>query len=206
VGAAALSRAKDKEAMSNSEASGREKLIAGGDPPAPHGSPDEAAEHQCALEVTEHIFGPASIEVAAILNKLGGVHGRAGRVAEAHQAYVRALEITEERLGPDHLQLAGLYRSLAELELARDRFVTGEPYARRALEIRERAMGHNQVEVAGDMAVLAVLLAGQGRSSESELLYRGALAVFEATAKLMHEKAAACRAKLANPQGISPDA
>lgn len=192
--------------MSNSEVSGRENPIAGGEPSAPHGSSDEAAEHQCALQVTEHIFGPVSIEVAAILNKLGGVHSRAGRLTEGHQAYVHALEITEETLGPDHLDLAGIYRSLAELELARDRFVTGEPYARRALEIRERAMGPNQVEVAGDMAVLAALLAGQGRSTESELLYRGALAVFEATSKLMHEKAAACRAKLANREEISPDA
>lgn len=109
---------------------------------------------------------------AATLMELGGAYRRAGRMAEAHQAYVRALEMQEESLGPDHVELASVYHSLAELELAWGRFVTGEPYARRALEIRERAAGITEDERAEDIELLAALLAGQGRAAESELLLK----------------------------------
>jgi tetratricopeptide (TPR) repeat protein len=157
--------------MSDSEAAHYLRPTAGSDPV----TRDDTAEHELALQAAQNTTGPASIEAAAILIKLGGAHRRTGRLAEAHRAYVQALEITEEILGPDHAELARIYHSLAELELARGRFLTGEPYARRSLEICQGAAGAlEKADLAGKMEMLAALLAGQGRSAESELLHRSA--------------------------------
>jgi tetratricopeptide (TPR) repeat protein len=166
--------------MSDFEVSDQVKRIAKGQPAATHAS-DEVAEQQRALEAAENTFGCVSIQAAGIFVNLGGVYRSAGRLAEAHKAYVRALEITEEILGPDHAELARIYHCLAELELTRGRFVTGEPYARRSLEICQGTPGVLGADLAKEMKLLAVLLAGQGRSAESELLQRSADAVFGST-------------------------
>lgn len=152
--------------MPDSKPTNHEKATTGGEPVAPDGC-EEIAEHERALEKARNAFGESSIEAAAILVRVGGVHIRAGRFAEAHRAYVRALEIAEERLGPDHVRLASIYYCLAELELARGRFATGEPYARRSVEICERASAAPG-EIADNKRMLEALLAEQGRSAESE--------------------------------------
>ena len=140
--------------------------------PLPAEAPEEAAEHERALDAATHAFGASSVEAAAVLVKLGRIHCRARRFTEAHRAYVRALEIAEEKLGPDHVRLASIFYGLAELELARGRFATGEPYARRSLEICERAAAAPG-EIADHRRILGALLAEQGRSPESESRLRG---------------------------------
>jgi tetratricopeptide (TPR) repeat protein len=152
-------------------------------------TPKSRLKAGCSQDWLPHLEGsamsdfevPQQPKPAAALMELGGAYRRAGRMVEAHQAYVRALEIQEELLGPDHVELAGVYHNLAELELAWGRFTTGEPYARRALEIRQRAAGIAEGERAEDVALLAALLAGQGRTLESELLSRSAHAATEST-------------------------
>jgi tetratricopeptide (TPR) repeat protein len=152
--------------MRNSNLTERAKPITANEPVSAE-TPDEAAEHERALDAAGHASGASSIEAAAVLVKLGKIHCRARRFTEAHRAYVRALEIAEEELGPDHVRLAGIFYGLAELELARGRFATGEPYARRSLEICERAAAAPG-EIADHRLILETLLAEQGRSAESE--------------------------------------
>jgi tetratricopeptide (TPR) repeat protein len=156
--------------MPDSKLTDRAKPTTGGQPAAPEAS-EQAAEHERALESARNAFGASSIEAAAVLVRLGRVHCRAGRFAEAHTAYVGALEIAEEKLGPDHVRLASIYYGLAELELARGRFATGEPYARRSLEICERAAAAPG-EIADSIQILDALLAEQGRPAESESGFR----------------------------------
>jgi hypothetical protein len=119
---------------------------------------------------TDEVTAVGTLKAAAALVGLGADHRSAGRLAEAHRAWVRALEITEEILGPDTLQLARIFCCLAELELARGRFVTGEPYARRSLEICTGAANAPEEQVADSIRLLADLLEAQGRSAEAELI------------------------------------
>jgi tetratricopeptide (TPR) repeat protein len=70
---------------------------------------------------------------------------------------------------------------------ARGRAATAEPYARRALEIRERTLGPDHVDLTGDLTLLATILDRQRRYTESEPLYRRALALLESAGGVIPE-------------------
>ena len=132
-----------------------------------------------AIALGETAFGPASLEVAGLLNDLGIVFKFSGRFADAKPLYLRALEILEDGLGGDAPDVASVYHNLGGLEHARGDYVAAEPYGRRAFLIREKALGSKHVAVASDRAAYASIIDRLGRDVEAEEYFRQALAVYE---------------------------
>jgi tetratricopeptide (TPR) repeat protein len=93
-----------------------------------------------ALGVFEARLGTSSLEVAAVLTRLGGVRHARGAAAEAEQAYRRALAIREQKLDPRHPELALTLNDLALLLVA-PQPAEALVLARRALAIFEHRLG-----------------------------------------------------------------
>jgi tetratricopeptide (TPR) repeat protein len=103
----------------------------------------------------------------------------AGRYDEAADAYARALPVAEAAADENPELLATLLHNLGGLAHSRRRPHEAEPYARRGLELR-RTRCDDPVAVAADAAALASILETQEQWDEAEVLYREALAVYEA--------------------------
>jgi tetratricopeptide (TPR) repeat protein len=113
------------------------------------------AQAQTALELTENIVGPDSLDVAPILDALAADHTELGDHLLAKPLHERALRIREKALGPDHLDVATNLRALAMCHSALNDDVSALPLFQRALGIREATLGPDHMDVATSLCDLA---------------------------------------------------
>jgi tetratricopeptide (TPR) repeat protein len=112
---------------------------------------------------------------------------RAGREAQERGDYAGAerllrLALSEvERLDKEGPGTADVLVDLANLLVELPRFAEAEALAKRALKINESAFGPNGIPVRWNLESLGTVYQKQGRYTESEPLYRRALAIVEAS-------------------------
>jgi CHAT domain-containing protein/Flp pilus assembly protein TadD len=137
---------------------------------------------QQVLAIREKVLGPDHLDVATVLNGLGGLYEDVGRFAEAEPLYKRSLVIREKALGPDHpdhFLVARSLNSLANLYERQGRYAEAEPLNQRALAIFEKTLGPDNFEVESSLNNLAVLYSDQGRYAEAEPIFKRSLAMRE---------------------------
>jgi Flp pilus assembly protein TadD len=111
----------------------------------------------------ESIAAPDSIERAEILNTLGMVYRRRGRLEKAEPLYRESVALFERTAGPESPETAAAWNNLARVLQARGHMAEAAVLYRRAETVLERAYG------AGDFRVVAV--------ARSYASVRGALVV-----------------------------
>ena len=83
-----------------------------------------------------------------------GTLERAGKLAEAEDAYRRGLSLYEKALGPDHPIVAAGLEAVARLYIKEPRYAEAEPIAKRAIAIKETSFGSESPQIAPVLASL----------------------------------------------------
>src|ERR1700687_1638365 len=91
---------------------------------------------------------------AADLARQGTLLERAGKLAEAEDAYRRGLSLYEKTLGPDHPIVAAGLDAVARLYIKERRYAEAEPIAKRAIAIKETSFGPESAQIAPALASL----------------------------------------------------
>lgn len=125
-------------------------------------------------------YGPEAPETAWAFNALGVACKFAGRFDEAAAAYRRAAPVGESHADSDPDLLCTLLHNLGGLAHSLGDDAGAECYARRGLQLREARCPPHDPALAADTAALASILEGLERWTEAEVLYRRALAIWEA--------------------------
>ncbi len=86
------------------------------------------------------------LDLATLLDGLGGTYAGAGKLAYGEQFYRRSLEIREKILSPSHIAIASSCENLAKLYMQEGRAAQAEPLYRRALEISRKVLGEGKPE------------------------------------------------------------
>jgi len=131
--------------------------------------------------VVEHIerLKIESVDLGALLNRMGFYLDGRANYRSAEPLYRRALQIWEKRLGAEHTRVATALNNLAESLRAQGQYADAEPLYRRALEIREKQVGPDHLDTALSLNNLAGLLKSQGQYAAAESLYRRAILIRE---------------------------
>jgi tetratricopeptide (TPR) repeat protein len=153
-----------------------------------------------ALDVARHIAVSKPSDVATILDDLGLLCRRAGRLAEASRLHYRALAIIEQALSAEHPLAGTILYHLGILEYARGRLSAGEAFARRAVAIRQKTFGPDHPQVAAVFVSLGVLLSAQRKYSEAKLVDEYARMILERWFGQNHSDVAATGGRLAARQ------
>jgi serine/threonine-protein kinase len=137
------------------------------------------------------------IDEAQMMNTLGGIRQREGRLDDAETIYRRVLAIRLEALGPGHLAVSETQNNIATLLRTR-----GEPGEARelletALATRQEILGEVSPLVAVVWHNLGAALDGLGDLVGAEDAYRQALTIFEATVGREHPNTASSMLRLA---------
>jgi tetratricopeptide (TPR) repeat protein len=85
---------------------------------------------------------------AADLARQGTLLERAGKLAEAEDAYRRGLLLYEKALGPDHSIVAAGLEAVARLYIKERRYAKAEPIAKRAIAIKETSFNPESPQIA----------------------------------------------------------
>jgi tetratricopeptide (TPR) repeat protein len=132
-----------------------------------------------AQEMTEKRGTEGDLELATLLDGLGGSYAGAGKLAYGEQFYRRSLQIREAILSPSHIAIASSCENLAKLYLQQGKAAQAEPLYRRALEISRKVLGEQKPETLTRTDNLAQCLIKMGNPQEAESLYHHGLEVFE---------------------------
>ncbi|MCG8462303.1 MAG: tetratricopeptide repeat-containing serine/threonine-protein kinase, partial [Holophagales bacterium] len=111
---------------------------------------------------------------AQVLETIGRVRLRQGRLEQADDALSEALDERRRAVGGEHPSLARSYASLVELRFEQGRLEQAEALARRALDLRRRA-GVDMPALAESLNDLGAIVEVRGRPAEARTLYRQAL-------------------------------
>ena len=150
--------------------------------------PDAEALQQEALAAEEAAHGPASPDLASILNSLGGLYAGRGELDRAEPLLQRALAIREKALGPGNPAVAETLNNLAILRANRGNYAEAGTLFRRGLAIRQAALPPDHPDIAANLEALAVLALRQNQDAEAEPLQRRAVAIQEKTLGPDHPK------------------
>jgi tetratricopeptide (TPR) repeat protein len=129
--------------------------------------------------LTEKNGTEGDLDLAVLLDGLGGSYTAAGKLANGEQYYKRSLQIREQVLSPTHIAIASSCENLAKLYMQEGKAVQAEPLYRRALEISRKVLGEQKPETLTRTDGLAQCCIKTGHSQEAEALYRHVLEEFE---------------------------
>jgi eukaryotic-like serine/threonine-protein kinase len=132
-----------------------------------------------ALAIRERLRGPAHLEVAETLVRLGALARLSGQ-GDAVPLFQRALAIREARLGSASPEVAEVLNDLGTAFAAQGRFDEAGAILRRTLALQERVLGSHDPRVAKTLHNLAGIAYYRHRPADAEQLLQRALAVREA--------------------------
>ncbi len=132
-----------------------------------------------AQELTEKRGTEGDLDLAVLLDGLGGSYTASGKLAMGEQFYKRSLQIREQILAPTHLAIASSCENLAKLYTQEGKAAQAEPLYRRALEISRKVLGEQKPETLTRTDGLAQCCIKMGNTQEAEALYHHVLDVFE---------------------------
>ncbi len=121
-----------------------------------------------ALRLREQHAGPDGADVADSLNRLGDVHRRFGRLAEAETMLVRALD-WRLRNGPVDSDLADSHNNVGLLQNDLGHHAQAEVTLRGAIALHRQVGGEDTAAVISPLHNLAQSLRAQGRLDEARL-------------------------------------
>ena len=133
-----------------------------------------------AIAIMENHLGSDHMDLAPLLDNLGGLYVAKRKWATAASLFDRALSLTE-RLGPDHPHVANSLDGLGAMHFARKNFAEAQQALERAYAIRLKSLGPGHPAVASTAACLAQTLAASGQEERAELLYNDVLQIYEKT-------------------------
>lgn len=132
-----------------------------------------------AQELTEKRGTEGDLDLATLLDGLGGSYSGAGKIAFAEQFYKRSLQIREQILSPTHIAIASSCENLGKLYVQQGKAGQAEPLLRKSLEISRKVLGDQKPETLTRTDGLAQCLIKMGNNQEAESLYHHALDEFE---------------------------
>ncbi len=159
----------------------------------------EQAGRQLEVALSEHrsVSGDRNVTGATILDELGWLRDRQGRIAEADSLLVMALERHRAFGGRANASLATTLERLSQVRRERNEYPSAEALVREALLMRQRLHGDSALETSASQHLLADVLHDQGNDSAAAPLYRAALAAREHRVGRVHPLTAATMFNLA---------
>jgi serine/threonine-protein kinase len=138
----------------------------------------EKASRQLEVALAEQraVEGDRTPAGAAILEELGFLRDRQGRIAEADSLLVMALDRHRARSGSADSAIATTLERLSVVRRERNEYESAEALIREALAIRQRLHGDNALPTSMSQQSLADVLHEQGNDSAAAPLFRAALA------------------------------
>ena len=130
---------------------------------------------ELALGEQRALNGDRNLAGAAILDELGVLRDRQGRIEEADSLLSMALERYRSVAGRDSATAATL-EHLSEVRRERNEFPSAEALIREALSIRRTLHGDSALATSISQQMLAEVLHDQGNDQDAAPLYRDALA------------------------------
>jgi tetratricopeptide (TPR) repeat protein len=127
-----------------------------------------------ALPLRRAVYGDASLEAAATLERLGGAEQALSHLDAARAAYAEVLALRRAQLGPDDTRIADVQLRLGSLAWSTGAYDEAEVQYRDALQLRRR---HPQqaAELARALDAVGALAHVRGRHAEAEQHYLEAL-------------------------------
>ncbi len=122
---------------------------------------------------------PDSVEVADLLNKLGGIALRRGDAARARSLYEEALRIVVAGLGPDHPSSAITRANLCYLDAQAGKLAEARACQEQVLAVLERALGPEHPQVAWALNEIGLVQRDQGDTAGAVERFERALAIWE---------------------------
>ena len=119
------------------------------------------------------------INLADVLNGLGGLYQTLGKSSDAEAQYQRAIAVREKIRGGMHSELFAPLNNLALLLQGEERYSDAEALYQRSLAIVEKTQGPNHPRAAVVLVNLGSLRTEQGRYDEAEAFLKRALAIRE---------------------------
>ena len=147
----------------------------------------DQSSRQLELALAEHraVSGDRDVAAAAILDELGLLRDRQGRIAEADSLLSMALERYRRVAGRDSATAATL-EHLSEVRRERNEYASSEALIREALSIRRALHGDSALPTSISQQMLAEVLQDGGNDSAAAPLYRAALATRQRAAGRDH--------------------
>jgi serine/threonine protein kinase len=140
----------------------------------------DQSSHQLERALSEQraLSGDRNVAGAAILDELGLLRDRQGRIEEADSLLGLALERHRRASSPDSA-IATTLEHLSEVRRERNDFPAAEALIREALAIRRSLHGDSSVATSISQQMLAEVLHDQGNDKDAAPLFRAALATRE---------------------------
>jgi len=132
------------------------------------GMPREAIPlYHRAIRIWEESEGSINLNLAKMLNGLGGAYRDVGDDASAYRTLVRSLQIREQVYGPAHVEVAIALNNLGVLAEESGRFEEAERIYGRAIRIMEAKPAPEQVAIISMLTNLGSVLEKMGRVDEA---------------------------------------
>lgn len=143
----------------------------------------------------------ADVQLASVLNNLGGLYQAMARYDDAEVAHQRALDIRIRELGEKHPHVAASFNNLGQLRDATGDYEEALAYHRRAIAIREAIVGPEHESVALSLQNMGEVLRKVGKGAEAVEAQKRSLAIRIAAFGEEHPDVADSRETLANAYG-----
>ena len=130
-----------------------------------------------ALKIVKASAPPDPASISQILNRVGIVYYRQGKMNKAEKIFNEALQIA-----PDYANLyrrADLLNNLGAIYHRKRQFEKAEQYFKSALKISEDEVGRMHPDLTFSLSSLAALYTDTGRYAEAEEQYQRALSILE---------------------------
>jgi tetratricopeptide (TPR) repeat protein len=132
-----------------------------------------------AQNLTEKSAADTDLDLATLLDALGGSFTGTDRHEIAEQLYDHALSLRLNSLSPNHIALASSYENLAKLYMLESRYAQAEPLFYKSMQISRTVLGEQKPETLARVEGLAQCYIKLGRSADAESLYAHTLGVIE---------------------------
>lgn len=139
-----------------------------------------SAEADALLRQALQIFersGQHELEIARILQKIGGIANEEGRLKEARALFERSLETIGSMSGGDRPDAAESWAGLAHAHYVERRYDEAARLLERGLAIREKALGPLHPDVGWSLNMLGAVRFTQGLYEKAEPLWKRALEI-----------------------------
>jgi non-specific serine/threonine protein kinase/serine/threonine-protein kinase len=159
-----------------------------------------------ALAIRTRLLGEHSLEAAAVLNHLGGLHSQLEQYEESIAAHSRALAIQQRQRGPDHVAVTNSLRGLGIVHSRRKQFETALGFQQQTLAILRKTFGDNHPVTASAYETVGFDLKDLNRLSEARSHLERALDIKRGRLGPNHPELAFCYVGLGQVLAKSGDA